>query len=453
MCQFRTVICIWVTLLLVSILVLLVWNFTPIYKIVPVLTILNSNKNLLRDSGKTDFYQVPNREVYIYKKPAIFVNTKNMYIISVGFVKKGNYKQQLICLQELKNGTTVKSGVNVWELPTTSQAKAYKYHSAFIHCEGVSESDMPVQISILPTDKPEAGRYWLDVIDRRNHTKPAQDGIAVCVNSIYNYKSATTIIEWMEVQKLMKVDKVYIYGYRNVSKSVEEVINYYQKSGSLQVLNFHHGFPRFHETFSRRAYDLRMSRKHHNLDLIEDTHNQFAAYNDCLYRFGSLHKYLAFIDLDEFIVATNKSEIYTYSEILAPRKAYNTLYFSQVRFCVPGWLHLRNSESPLSTNASRDLFSSNIYRTPPLSNLRKVIIKSSEIKVFGVHEPYQWWGRRHEFTYPISEAKKQHYKHKMYNMVRGQDKCLIKDNSMLPFQKPLEKSIRATVERIITKIR
>ena len=411
----------------------------------------SSNYTLKNFKEMTDFYRVPYLNVYINKQPAMHVNTKNMHIISFGFAERKNYKQKLICLQQLNNGKILNSSVNIWELPTTRQVKAFKYHSVFIHCMGLSNTSMPAKVSILPSDKLQVDRYWLDVIDRRNHTIPAKGGIAMCVNSIYNHRSPRAIIEWMEVQRLMKVDKVYLYGYHNVSKNVEKVLKYYQGLGVLKILPFNHNWPQFHETFSGKPEDHEMSRKHYNLDVIEDTHTQFAAYNDCLYRFGSLHKYLAYIDLDEYIVASGQNKIKTYADILSNRESYGTFYFSQVRFCVPGWLHLKGAGSLLPGNNSEDLSTRHVYRTPPMPQLwdqRKVIVEASSIRVFGVHEPFEWWGARKIFTFPLSEAKKHHYTYKVHNLKPGQDKCNIMDGSMLPFQKPLENNLRMVVKNI-----
>ena len=452
----KTVHASFVTLSVVLIMGFLVWNYTPIYQVY-VFKFLNG-KEEFKPHEMADFFQVPYRNVYISKQAAMIVNKKRFYIISVGFVQKGdvsryatNGTQQMICLKRFKNGTIIKSGVHIQKLPTERRVRMYKYHASFIHCEGVSDSDIPVQTSILPADQPGADRKWLEVIDRRNHTVPAKDGIAMCVNSIYNHRSPRAIIEWVEVQRLMKVDKIYIYGYTNVSRSVEEVLKYYQELGVLQIVPFNHGWPRFHETFSRRSHDRKMARKHKDLDLIEDTHHQFAAYNDCLYRFGSLHKYLVYIDLDEFIVAGNKSEIRTYTDILKSKKRYGTLYFPQVLYCSPEKLH---TENLIATNTSEDLVTGRyIYRTPPLYHiLTKVIVRPNTIQVIGVHRPYNWWGAKREFLFRIKEARKQHYKPKLYNKVKGQENCLIEDNSMLPFQKPLLKGVQTSVDHIINRL-
>ena len=447
-----------VILVLLSCTIWITWNNNPINQTFVMEEMIYEDDRNVSNSGTnnykemTDFYRVPHLNVYINKQPAMHVNREDMYIISVGFAKRSNYKQKLICLQQFKNGKILKSDVNIWELPTTSQVRAFKYHAVFIHCKGLSNKDMPVKISILPSDKLEADSYWLDVIDRRNHTFPARDGVAMCLNSIYNHRSPRAIIEWMEVQRLMKVDKVYLYGYHNVSKNVEKVLKYYQGLGVLEILPFNHNWPQFHETFSSKPEVREISRRHYNLDLVEDTHTQFAAYNDCLYRFGSLHKYLVYIDLDEYIVASEQNKIKTYADILSNRENYGTFYFSQVRFCVPEWLHLKGAGSLLPVNNSEDLSTGRIYRTPPMPQLwdqRKVIVKASSICVFGVHEPYGWWGARREFTFPLSEAKKHHYTYKINNIQPGQDKCNIMDGSMLPFQKPLENNVRTAVENII----
>ena len=433
----------YLTLVLVCLMTLMmIWN-NPVYNtyIVNRVVTKKTSENLLL---MRDFYKVPQRDIYIYKQPALFVNTKDIFIFSLGYVLRRKYEPDMICLQKLDNGEIVKSGVNIRPLHTTREAKAFKYHSVFIDCHRLSNSDMPVQISIVPMDEQEVDQIWMDVIDRRNHTVPAKNGIAMCVNTIYNHRSPRAVIEWVEVQRLMEVDKIYLYGYRNVSKSVEEVLHYYQELGVVHIQPFNHGWPRFHETFSRRRYDLRTSKKHHNLDLIEDTHNQFAAYNDCLYRFGSLHKYLVYIDLDEFIVASNLTQIQTYADIIAPRERYGALYFSQVRFCVPGWMHLEHSNS--STVLITGKYT---LRTPPLRGVQlKLIVKPSEIRSMGVHRPHAWWGKARQYGYPVSEAKKHHYKHKMYNMIRGQEKCLKQDNSMVPFQIPLMNNVQTTVEHM-----
>ena len=422
-----------------------------------------------------DFYQVPHTNVFIYTQPAILVQRKGFYIIAVGFVQKRR-KFKLKCLQKFRNGTVRESGVKFGALQYLQTVLRYKYHAVFVHCleravppvnssvkakavppvgepvktAAAPPTDSPVQVSFINANFPDTERNWLDVIDRRNQ-RTVKQGIAMCLTTLYNYRSASSLIEWMEIQRLMKVDKIYMYGYRNISKNVEDVVKYYQDIGFLHLQPWSHRWKIYFETFNRK--DLKKHRRFHNADVLEYTHSQFAAYNDCLYRFGSFHRYLGYLDLDELIVASNRSKIKTYADLLAGKKRYDVFFFRQVRFCVPEWAHIRNANN-LSLGIAENLITGvNLYRTPPLgpNKLTKIIIKPSKIRMMGVHQPRRFWGHGNVFWFKIRAAKKHHYKHKMYNRIPGQDKCPIKDYSMIPFQKSLEVNVKNTIDEITHK--
>ncbi|KAH3804766.1 hypothetical protein DPMN_133054 [Dreissena polymorpha] len=86
------------------------------------------------------------------------------------------------------------------------------------------------------------------------------------------------IVEWVEFNRLMGVEHIFVY-LTNASSELREVLRYYKNMGLVTVLNW-------------------------TLPVESDIHNfgQMASLHDCLYRNTGASKFLVNVDLDEFIV-------------------------------------------------------------------------------------------------------------------------------------------------------
>ena len=90
------------------------------------------------------------------------------------------------------------------------------------------------------------------------------------------------IVEWIEYHKRMGVTKIYMFDHNSTYPMLNYISNYVVSDLVDYVyLDFHH--------FKK--------------------HPQIEIYNQCLKKYGHMHKFIAFIDSDEYIVVPDKRPI------------------------------------------------------------------------------------------------------------------------------------------------
>ena len=390
--------------------------------------------------GNVDFYHPRNTGVFVYKISAFSVNIYCHVTLFVGFVHRDKNDEEIFCVFKYKDSTAISVKAQVTRLPITPIALKYKYHPALIKCPEIEGKDVPSKVSLF-SPKQEQNQIkvqWIDVVDRRNHTKPAKGGFAICLNTIYNQASEWSLAEWMETQRLMGVNKVILYGYKNVSHSVLELIKYYQKIGFLHVQSWNLVWPLIHD-----IHDTPLSSQF-DLEGVPDSSSLFSSNNDCLYRFGNQYRYLIHIDTDEYIVATNTNKIKTYQEIVKGKEKFNTLCFLHARFCVPDYLYrVKSSELQTVKNQYRESHPYFFFPWRRTVTQRKNIFKPSEVCAFGIHEPLEWCFQKSQLKLDVREAQLNHYRYRG----GGNKVCPVLDKSMSPFKESLEERVKAVVQQ------
>lgn len=98
-------------------------------------------------------------------------------------------------------------------------------------------------------------------------SSPTPAPFALCA---FFKNEARYLKEWIEFYRLMGVDRFYLYN-NNSSDNYREVLEPYLKSGIV----------RLHQWRGKNG--------------------QVPGFNQCLQRYGALHKWMAFLDLDEFL--------------------------------------------------------------------------------------------------------------------------------------------------------
>ena len=385
-----------------------------------------------------DFYNPQNTGVFVYKISAFAVNIACHYTFFVGFLHRDKFNEPIVCVFKYKDSTVASVKATITRLPIASIALKYKYHSAFIKCPEIEGKAVASKVSIFSPkqDKNKIKIQWIDVVDRRNHTVPETKGLAICLNTIYNQTSVWSLAEWMETQRLMGVDKVILYGYKNLSYNVLRLVKHYQKIGFLHVQTWNHGWPLIHNIH------IDPLSSQFNSEAIPDSTSLFSSNNDCLYRFGNQYQHLIHIDTDEYMVATNTRKIKTYQEIIAGKEKFNAIYFIHARFCVPYLLHLLNTpQLETAKNQFRESYPSFSFPWSKAVIHRKTIFKPSAVSVFGIHSPWEWCLEKSEIRLDIKEAQLNHYRYRSGNNV-----CPVLDKSMSPFKHSLHKRVKNVVQ-------
>lgn len=124
-------------------------------------------------------------------------------------------------------------------------------------------------------------RLWYTLLFQVIRVKPADDTkYNVCICAIFK-DEADYLKEWIELHKLVGAEHFYLYN-NHSSDHYREVLEPYISAGEVTLTDW------------------------------TDTPGQMSAYSDCVRRYAKETKWIAFIDLDEFIVPNTYDSIYDF---------------------------------------------------------------------------------------------------------------------------------------------
>ena len=188
--------------------------------------------------------------------------------------------------------------------------------------------------------------------------KPLNFG--VCVPPLFGYIPTTTLIEFIELTKLLGAQHLTFYAHQT-PREVQKVLHYYEDKGDITVIN----------------WDLPVTNKE------VWYHGQLLAINDCLNR--NMHKfhYLAFNDLDEFIVPHHEKHL-NWTDMM--RDIANASQDTPMDLHA-GYVFQSAFFDPLMDLNTRGLYDlESDLRTKAFSKVRtKVLVHSKRIYEVGIH--------------------------------------------------------------------
>lgn len=224
-----------------------------------------------------------------------------------------------------------------------------KYTAAYFFCP-LTEQIEPLAVSLSLNDKKSACEPVLPVY-KNKPSKESEYNFSVCIAPLNcNYSHAYAFIEWIELNRILGSQHFTFYTY-SAANNIQRLLSYYSKHGLVSVL----------------PWNLPIS-----VQNPEEIHyfGQLAALNDCLYRNKYKTKYLAFFDLDEFIIPRQEIDR-TWTDMLK-------------RFPVASGYKFRNTFFPIN------LESLNVnYNTQELAKHHKLISLMKlqhENKIFSPNE-------------------------------------------------------------------
>ena len=153
--------------------------------------------------------------------------------------------------------------------------------------------------------------------------------IGLCMEYNYNITSARSLAEYVELHRLLGVEKAMLHGFDYVSKEVLQLIKYYHMIGFLEFLPWRttgfNLFPRFFKA-------------------------------DCLVRFRGQVDYMLFDDVDEFIIPSSEKLPETLPSLIKHLKKYKhredgeicSFTFQWTSFCIDEFVHHRNKQSTIT---------------------------------------------------------------------------------------------------------
>ncbi len=161
---------------------------------------------------------------------------------------------------------------------------------AFLYeCHLSFKSKIPYAVSFTK-GKCEKGVSNLFAIHRSFGNNDLVVEFSVCVSPLHSkFNNASQLIEFVEVNRLFGGDRFIFYNY-SIGPEVDRVLRHYEHTKVADVIQW--GLPNVKGYFSSRLVDAHY-------------YGQLAAINDCLYRNIYRSDFLAFIDLDEYLVPTH----------------------------------------------------------------------------------------------------------------------------------------------------
>ena len=190
-----------------------------------------------------------------------------------GFI--GGYYQSFIPFDKNNYGT-IHSAMYMCRYRKVSRDVVAQYVRIRTRSEGTVLSILPVEELVKPPK-----RKSLALCLPRVYQKPY---CADCQGFNYTY----FLPEWMEMQRIMGVDKVYVYNV-SMNSDASLIFSHYARQGFVEILSHH---PIHDETYMPVSMGL----------------------TDCMYRNRFMYDYVLALDMDEFIFS---KKLNTYQEIIA----------------------------------------------------------------------------------------------------------------------------------------
>ncbi|KAJ8680018.1 hypothetical protein QAD02_015805 [Eretmocerus hayati] len=167
-----------------------------------------------------------------------------------------------------------------------------KYSAAFVLCKLLTKDngELPIQITFSSSSGKKleelSGIDFVDIhYDPKSLPSNQNKFMAVCVPTIHHkYDKHTNLVEFIEFYRMMGVNHFTMYN-SSASEKVGLILEYYRSLGIVTIIQWQ--LP--------PIYKFEQTLRYNGI---------FAAINDCLYRnsFIGGYKYVANVDLDEFII-------------------------------------------------------------------------------------------------------------------------------------------------------
>ncbi|OCT66995.1 hypothetical protein XELAEV_18038277mg [Xenopus laevis] len=127
---------------------------------------------------------------------------------------------------------------------------------------------------------------------RNRETATPTANFTVCISTMFgNYSNGLQFIQTIEMYKILGAQKVTIY-LNNCSRQMEEVLQYYTKEGTVEVIPWH----------IQRYLKMSKSWRYPNDDTEIGYYGQLSTLNDCIYRNMYSSKFVVLNDQDEIIL-------------------------------------------------------------------------------------------------------------------------------------------------------
>jgi len=221
-----------------------------------------------------------------------------------------------------------------------------------------------------------------------NVNKPKVNGakkyLGICLKGLDfpTIDKSIYMVEWLELLKILKVDKVFAYEL-NVHPNMSKVLRHYINEGfvDVQPLSLPGDQPNSPEELHEYLYeDMHRKRAHEKLPYIE-----------CFYRNIDKYKYILNLDLDEVIIP---AELKTWRELLddleTEHKDKNPAGYSFKRYLTLNEMTVPHGYNPDIPEYMYIL--QNVYQSDEPEKKMKSVVSTELVYTLDNHQPLQCFG-------------------------------------------------------------
>lgn len=232
-----------------------------------------------------------------------------------------------------------------------------KYGGYIISCPVPNVVKQPCKVSVK-LEFPEGNFISREVILNVIKIDPESSKykFGVCVPPLFGNIQKETLVEFIELTRLLGAEHFIFYDYHILSSDFHRVLEYYSKKDIVTVIPW-----KLPPVVTEPLIWY---------------HGQLIAHNDCLYRSMSLLNILGIMDMDEFVIPRN--DTLSWKQVILPMLVGNVVGLSfPSAFFNPSY----------GTDGYAKLITAgSLTRTKQLSKVRtKVMVKPHEIFEVGIH--------------------------------------------------------------------
>ena len=284
-------------------------------------TILN-NKVVIHKQYNSEsvdgFYQLGNKDIYIFSAYLDLRLQHRIYLNLIGM----QARSENVAIECTINGNNhvkeifYKGGEPIYPKWPSKDLKylAYMYTFKIYYFDTNGNMDKGGDGSIMCRHSNSSSWIIIPLITVRHTPRDSNvPTLAVCVKAAIGNLNEMRLIEWIEFQRLLGINKIAIYDSAVTGQAIN-VLDYYTKQGLVDQLPFNY-LLKMHMLMKEDPIIKMLA----NENLVFEQ-GYLVSINDCLYRYASQYEYIMVIDLDELIIPHGDD---TLIELLARAKKYH----------------------------------------------------------------------------------------------------------------------------------
>lgn len=225
-------------------------------------------------------------------------DTQIIRIMSLLALEKKERTLEILCHFNV-NGTLIVKKATMYEL---CENHGKKYGGFIWSCQVPSPSvdvcRVNVSLNIITAELQQTSSVTIPVT--KLSTQKTKFNYSICVPPLFGNIDTYKLIEFIELNRIFGVEHFIFYDYDIKSGEVLKLLNYYSDQGLVTLIDW------------RLPSVILKNQLWYN--------GQLSAHNDCLYRAMSLTKYLAIIDIDEYVVPHNNKRTFheSFEDLFTP---------------------------------------------------------------------------------------------------------------------------------------